>query len=229
MRSLPLDPIDHPPPWRRFVSTAAAATSRRFDTTVVDAPCRRSTDSTLSMFADKDIVIHRPPVRPPNGTRTEEKPHPSRGGNAYPPEMSVHRRSKEEEEREEEERVARWFADFPNHASSSSFDDHDHDHDDDEGRYYRHHCYGDGGIDGHWYSLHQMVAAGIGLGVLPGEWYGPTTACRVLCELNGVHCRERMGSYYYAKEAGMIGRRRRRREGEEEEEEVREGERKGRR
>ena len=40
----------------------------------------------------------------------------------------------------------------------------------------------------HWYSLHQMVAAGLGLGVLPGEWYGPTTACHVLRELNEMHC-----------------------------------------
>jgi hypothetical protein len=39
------------------------------------------------MFVVNNIVTHRPPIRPPNGTRTEEKPHPSRGGNAYPPEM----------------------------------------------------------------------------------------------------------------------------------------------
>ena len=120
-----------------------------------------------------------------------------------------------EEEGEEEERVARWFADFPNQASSS-FDNRDYDRDnndnDHEGRHYHRHHYGDGRINGHWHSLRQMVAAGMGLGVLPGEWYGPTKACRVLSELNGVHCRERMG--LYAK-AGMIGKReRRRREGE---------------
>ena len=76
----------------------------------------------------------------------------------------------------EEIRIATWFADFPNpdlvdsnaiayqpHTSNGINDNH------------------------HWYSLHQMVAAGLGLGVLPGEWYGPTTACHVLRELNEYH------------------------------------------
>ncbi len=39
------------------------------------------------MFKAASIVTHRPPVRPPNGSQTEETPHPSRGGSAYPPEM----------------------------------------------------------------------------------------------------------------------------------------------
>ena len=41
----------------------------------------------LLMFAVNNVIIHRPSVRPPNGTRTEEKPHPSRGGGAYAPEV----------------------------------------------------------------------------------------------------------------------------------------------
>ena len=39
------------------------------------------------MFANKDIVVKRPAVRPPNGTRPASSPHPSRGGNAYSPEV----------------------------------------------------------------------------------------------------------------------------------------------
>ena len=39
------------------------------------------------MFAENNIVIRRPPVRPPNGTRVDSVPHPSRGGNAYSPEV----------------------------------------------------------------------------------------------------------------------------------------------
>jgi hypothetical protein len=39
------------------------------------------------MFAVNNIVISCPPVYPPNGTRTGEKPHPSWGGNAYAPEV----------------------------------------------------------------------------------------------------------------------------------------------
>lgn len=87
MWPLPNDPIDHPPPWRRSPLTAVDATTRRFHTTLDEVFRRRLPDPTLFMFAVKDIVIHRPPVRPPNGTRTKEKPHPSRGGNPYPPEM----------------------------------------------------------------------------------------------------------------------------------------------
>ena len=39
------------------------------------------------MFANKDIVVKRPAMRPPNGTRPASSPHPSRGGNAYSPEV----------------------------------------------------------------------------------------------------------------------------------------------
>jgi len=92
----------------------------------------------------------------------------------------------------EVERIAKWFADFPNHADfdeeGDSVDEAEKDgyleEDEDD-------CYGRGGLDGHWYSLHQMVAAGLGLGILPGEWYGPTTACHVLRELNEIHCERR--------------------------------------
>ena len=41
----------------------------------------------LLMFAVNNIIIHRPPACPPNGTSTEEKPHPSQGGNVYAPEV----------------------------------------------------------------------------------------------------------------------------------------------
>ncbi|KAK1744206.1 cysteine protease ATG4 [Skeletonema marinoi] len=81
----------------------------------------------------------------------------------------------------EVERIARWFADFPGH-----IDINENPGDDDYSEEY-----GKGGINNHWYSLHQMVAAGLGLGVLPGEWYGPTTACHVLRELNEIHCEMR--------------------------------------
>jgi cysteine protease ATG4 len=91
------------------------------------------------------------------------------------------KRNKKVEDPWEVERIARWFADFPGHV-----DFNENPGDDD--------CleeYGKGGINNHWYSLHQMVAAGLGLGVLPGEWYGPTTACHVLRELNEIHCDKR--------------------------------------
>jgi len=39
------------------------------------------------MFANKDIVVKRPAVRPPNGTSPASSPHPSRGGNVYSPEV----------------------------------------------------------------------------------------------------------------------------------------------
>lgn len=90
----------------------------------------------------------------------------------------------------EEIRIATWFADFPNPDLAL-----------DEGVSYteesssvtsatneRQLQHSKSLIDNHhWYSLHQMVAAGLGLGVLPGEWYGPTTACHVLRELNELH------------------------------------------
>ena len=91
------------------------------------------------------------------------------------------KRNKKAEDPWEVERIARWFADFPGHIHCNE------SHGDE-------HCltdYGKGGINNHWYSLHQMVAAGLGLGVLPGEWYGPTTACHVLRELNEIHCEKR--------------------------------------
>ncbi len=91
------------------------------------------------------------------------------------------KRNKKAEDPWEVERIARWFADFPGHID---FDVNAGDEDCSEE-------YGNGGINNHWYSLHQMVAAGLGLGVLPGEWYGPTTACHVLRELNEIHCEKR--------------------------------------
>lgn len=99
----------------------------------------------------------------------------------------------------EVQRIATWFADFPNQADLDLGEDAQKspfDEDDEFGR---------GGLTGHWYSLHQMVAAGLGLGVLPGEWYGPTTACHVLRELNEMHCRSRE----------RTGKRRKKREGTE--------------
>ena len=39
------------------------------------------------MFAENIITVSRPPVRPPNGTRTDTVPHPSQGGKAYAPEV----------------------------------------------------------------------------------------------------------------------------------------------
>ena len=66
----------HPPPspqinfdgQKKGTSSTAAA---------VDCRCR--TQHPLLTFAVNNVIINRPPVRPPNGTRTEEKPHPSRG------------------------------------------------------------------------------------------------------------------------------------------------------
>ena len=142
---------------------------------------------------------------------------------------------KQPEDPWEVERIANWFADFPNHAdhgmnlgSMNGVDDDDdrvstnnndaneateereaatisdsktsennnpHDTNDHnaakEGMISDTESYGKGGLSYHWYSLHQMVAAGLGLGVLPGEWYGPTTACHVLRELNEMHCEKR--------------------------------------
>jgi cysteine protease ATG4 len=37
------------------------------------------------------------------------------------------------------------------------------------------------------YSLHTMVAAGIKYDKLPGEWYGPQTACDVIRDLVEMH------------------------------------------
>lgn len=86
------------------------------------------------------------------------------------------KRNKKVEDPWEVERIARWFADFPGNVDFNENPDAE---------------YGKGGINNHWYSLHQMVASGLGLGVLPGEWYGPTTACHVLRELNEIHCEKR--------------------------------------
>jgi len=104
----------------------------------------------------------------------------------------------------EVERIANWFADFPNHPDytllqddrplsnekiESSQEDQSLNTEQEQEEEY-----GNGGLAFHWYSLHQMVAAGLGLGVLPGEWYGPTTACHILRELNEMHVdrRERL-------------------------------------
>eukprot|EP00581_Thalassiosira_minuscula_P008173 CAMPEP_0183710892 /NCGR_PEP_ID=MMETSP0737-20130205/6511_1 /TAXON_ID=385413 /ORGANISM="Thalassiosira miniscula, Strain CCMP1093" /LENGTH=768 /DNA_ID=CAMNT_0025939259 /DNA_START=128 /DNA_END=2434 /DNA_ORIENTATION=+ len=109
------------------------------------------------------------------------------------------------EDPREVERIANWFADFPNHVdpseeksgsadrrrsnnnndTSSSIEEEDDELEQEIEEY------GNGGLNNHWYSLHQMVAAGLGLGILPGEWYGPTTACHVLRELNEIHVERR--------------------------------------
>jgi cysteine protease ATG4 len=78
----------------------------------------------------------------------------------------------------EEIRIATWFADFPN--PDLAFEEESSSCNDSKCNLLN--------DNHHWYSLHQMVAAGLGLGVLPGEWYGPTTACHVLRELNELHC-----------------------------------------
>lgn len=44
--------------------------------------------------------------------------------------------------------------------------------------------------DSNLYSLHNMVAAGLDRQVLPGEWYGPGTACYVLRDLVEMHERQ---------------------------------------
>jgi len=95
--------------------------------------------------------------------------------------------------RMEEERIARWFADFPNHAPnhSSTFAAAATTTAANEGNEYNDDISNCGGIDNHWYSLHSMVAAGLGLGMLPGEWYGPNMVCHVLSELNAIHCASR--------------------------------------
>ena len=52
---------------------------------------------------------------------------------------------------------------------------------------------GQGGMSGSesWYSLHNMVAAGCArYDVLPGEWFGPGTACHVLRDLVQLHRRD---------------------------------------
>ncbi|KAL3798493.1 hypothetical protein ACHAWO_011168 [Cyclotella atomus] len=89
----------------------------------------------------------------------------------------------------EEVRIATWFADFPNPDLSN---DYRNDLNDDPGLITTSTEKKQSKVElvdnHHWYSLHQMVAAGLGLGVLPGEWYGPTTACHVLRELNELHC-----------------------------------------
>ncbi len=45
------------------------------------------TTSLPTMFAENIISVSRPPVRPPNGTRTNTVPHPSQEGKAYAPEV----------------------------------------------------------------------------------------------------------------------------------------------
>lgn len=103
----------------------------------------------------------------------------------------------------EVQRIANWFADFPNHPDydllqdDSTLSDEKNESSQEKEQSstnIEQQDYGNGGLSFHWYSLHQMVAAGLGLGVLPGEWYGPTTACHVLRELNEMHVdrRERL-------------------------------------
>ena len=62
-----------------------------------------------------------------------------------------------------------WFADYPSSGTCTSS--------------------GDFGGES-WYSLHNMVAAGVArYDVLPGEWFGPGTACHVLRDLVELHSR----------------------------------------
>jgi cysteine protease ATG4 len=86
----------------------------------------------------------------------------------------------------EEVRIATWFADFPN--PDLSIDTNNANDESDSITNGQQQSKNELVDNHHWYSLHQMVAAGLGLGVLPGEWYGPTTACHVLRELNELHC-----------------------------------------
>ena len=51
---------------------------------IVNIRCHRH---HTTMFAVNNITTYRPPVRPPNETRTRVVPHPSQGGNAYAPEV----------------------------------------------------------------------------------------------------------------------------------------------
>mmetsp|Transcript_4690 Transcript_4690/g.9658 ORF Transcript_4690/g.9658 Transcript_4690/m.9658 type:complete len:738 (+) Transcript_4690:151-2364(+) len=146
----------------------------------------------------------------------------------------------ERQDAQEVERIANWFADFPNHAdidmdlevgcgfesgskpgcNGGGVASRERDNDacqnskdfstnqqhsslhSDSNESYPHNFQADGGIPYHWYSLHQMAAAGLGLGVLPGEWYGPTTACHVLRELNELHVafRESLLERYWRRE-----------------------------
>lgn len=87
----------------------------------------------------------------------------------------------------EEMRIAAWFADFPNPDLTDASDEHINES---NPQVDSNTSAKEGGVidNHHWYSLHQMVAAGLGLGMLPGEWYGPTTVTHVLRELNEMHC-----------------------------------------
>ncbi|KAL7472220.1 hypothetical protein ACHAXS_012544 [Conticribra weissflogii] len=147
----------------------------------------------------------------------------------------------ERQDAREVERIANWFADFPNHADidmdievgsglksgaepecngrgvASRECDNDASQNSKDFSINQQHSTlksdyiesypksfeADGGIPYYWYSLHQMAAAGLGLGVLPGEWYGPTTACHVLRELNEMHVafREQLLKKYCQHEA----------------------------
>ena len=48
---------------------------------------RPSTTSQPTLFTENIITVSHPPLRPPNGTRTNAVPHPSKGGKAYAPEV----------------------------------------------------------------------------------------------------------------------------------------------
>ena len=73
VQSLPLDLIDHPPPWRRFVSTAAAATSRRIDTTVVDAMPTSPNGIVTDRGRTRDGKRVRVPARVAKGPRAKKR------------------------------------------------------------------------------------------------------------------------------------------------------------
>ena len=157
-----------------------------------------------------------------NGSKKEEEKNGN--GRIKSEDHRRRRRSNAKQKKEiddpwEVERIANWFADFPNHADYTSLvleatTDDTAANGDNEDLEKQTACsqnkesnqeeeYGHGGLSNHWYSLHQMVAAGLGLGILPGEWYGPTTACHVIRELNEIHVDKRLQLLLAKKEKMM--------------------------
>ena len=57
-----------------------------------------------------------------------------------------------------------------------------------------------------YYSLHNMVATGLRYDKLPGEWYGPGTACHVLRDLVEMHERRQQQSIQTSKEAQQVAK-----------------------
>ncbi len=55
------------------------------------------------------------------------------------------------------------------------------------------------------YSIHNMVKIGMQYDKLPGEWYGPTTACQVLRDLVNLHSKELNGFLsMYVPQEGVV-------------------------